>query len=99
MERGVKTTLDHRQGKSPLKEASPSPSKGGDVFVGYSLKQLEICERIKDIPSLGGAWGGFLLGGFLFIYHGSILRLIQGINRSVIRQLDYINCEINVFQN
>ena len=31
-----------------------------------------------DIPSFGGAWGGF--------YHGSILRLIQGINRSVIRQ-------------
>ena len=31
--------------------------------------------------------------------HGSIFRLIQGINRSVIRQLDYINCEINVFQN
>jgi len=25
--------------------------------------------------------------------------LIQGINRSVIKQLDYINCEINVFQN
>ena len=31
-----------------------------------------------DIPSFGGAWGGF--------YHGSIFRLIQGINRSVIRQ-------------
>ena len=52
-----------------------------------------------DIPSFGGAWGGFLLGGFLVLYHGSIFRLIQGINRSVIRQLDYINCEINVFQN
>ena len=52
-------------------KASPSPAEGGDVFVGYSLKQLEICERIKDIPSFGGAWGGFLLGGFLF-YHGSI---------------------------
>ena len=38
-----------------------------------------------DIPSFGGAWGGFLRVGFLF-YHGSILRLIQGINRSVIRQ-------------
>ena len=42
------------------KEASPSPSKGGDVLIGYSLKQLEICEGIKDIPSFGGAWGGFL---------------------------------------
>ena len=30
---------------------------------------------------------------------GAFIRLIQGINRSVIRQLDYINCEINVFQN
>ena len=39
-----------------------------------------------DIPSFGGAWGGFLLGGFLVLYHGSIFRLIQGINRSVIRQ-------------
>ena len=38
-----------------------------------------------DIPSFGGAWGGFLRVGFLF-YHGSIFRLIQGINRSVIRQ-------------
>ena len=44
-----------------------------------------------DIPSFGGAWGGSTTGAFL--------RLIQGINRSVIRQLDYINCEINVFQN
>ena len=52
-----------------------------------------------DIPSLGGAWGGFLLGGFLFIPREHFFRLIQGINRSVIRQLDYINCEINVFQN
>ena len=34
-----------------------------------------------DIPSSGGAWGGFF-----FLYHGSIFRLIQGINRSVIRQ-------------
>ena len=46
------------------KKASPSPSEGGDVLIGYSLKQLEICEGIKDIPSFGGAWGGF--------YHGSI---------------------------
>ena len=38
-----------------------------------------------DIPSFGGAWGGFLLGGFLFIPREH-LRLIQGINRSVIRQ-------------
>ena len=51
-----------------------------------------------DIPSFGGAWGGFLLGGFLFIPREH-LRLIQGLKRSVIRQLDYINCEINVFQN
>ena len=92
--------MDQWQGrKESLPKKPPQAPLGGDVFVGYSLKQLEICERIKDIPSLGGAWGGFLLGGFLFIYHGSILRLIQGINRSVIRQLDYINCEINVFQN
>ena len=42
------------------KKASPSPSEGGDVLIGYSLKQLEICEGIKDIPSFGGAWGGFL---------------------------------------
>ena len=34
-----------------------------------------------DIPSFGGAWGGF----FFFIPRGH-LRLIQGINRSVIRQ-------------
>ena len=38
----------------------------------------------KDIPSFGGAWGGFLQCRLL--YHGSIFRLIQGINRSVIRQ-------------
>ena len=31
-----------------------------------------------DIPSFGGAWGGSTTGAFL--------RLIQGINRSVIRQ-------------
>ena len=55
--------MDHRQGKSPTpqKEASPSPSKGGDVLIGYSLKHLEICEGIKDIPSFGGAWGRFSL--------------------------------------
>ena len=34
-----------------------------------------------DIPSFGGAWGGF----FFFIPREH-LRLIQGINRSVIRQ-------------
>ena len=45
----------------PKKKASPSPSKGGDALIGYSLKQLEICEWIKDIPSFGGAWGGFSL--------------------------------------
>ena len=40
--RGVKTTLDHRQGKAPpQKEASPSPSKGGDVLIGYSLKRMK----------------------------------------------------------
>ena len=38
-----------------------------------------------DIPSFGGAWGGFLRVGFLFIPRGH-LRLIQGLNRSVIRQ-------------
>ena len=79
------------------KEASPSPSKGGDVFVGYSLKRRKYVSRLRDIPSCGGAWGGFLLGGFYTT--GAFIRLIQGLNRSVIRQLDYINCEINVFQN
>ena len=60
------------------KESLPKPLEGGDVFVGYSLKQLEICERIKDIPSLGGAWGGFFRVGFLFIYHGSIFKVDSG---------------------
>ena len=27
----------------------------------------------KDIPSFGGAWGGFLLGGFLFYTTGAFL--------------------------
>ena len=35
-------------------------------------------QEASPSPSFGGAWGGF--------YHGSIFRLIQGINRSVIRQ-------------
>ena len=48
----------------PQKKASPSPSEGGDVLIGYSLKQLEICEGIKDIPSFGGAWGGSTTGAF-----------------------------------
>ena len=39
-----------------------------------------------DIPSFGGAWGGFLRGGFLFLPREHFIRLIQGINRSVIRQ-------------
>ena len=38
-----------------------------------------------DIPSFGGAWGGFLLEGFLFLPREH-LRLIQGLKRSVIRQ-------------
>ena len=39
-----------------------------------------------DIPSFGGAWGGFSLGSAFFFTTGAFIRLIQGINRSVIRQ-------------
>ena len=85
MERGVKTTLDHRQGKSPLKKPPQAPPKEGMSLspLIYIWLFQTVCN--KDIPSFGGAWGGFLLGGFLFIPRGH-LRLIQGINRSVIRQ-------------
>ena len=38
-------------------------------------------------------------GRLSFLPREHFFRLIQGINRSVIKQLDYINCEINVFQN
>ena len=50
-----------------------------------------------DIPSFGGGLGRLLFGEAFTT--GAFFRLIQGINRSVIRQLDFINCEINVFQN
>ena len=41
-------------------EASPSPSEGGDVpNPTYILLSFQtVC--YKDIPSFGGAWGGFL---------------------------------------
>ena len=83
--------MDHRQGKSPLKKPPQAPPEEGMSLspLTYIWLFQTVCN--KDIPSSGGAWGGF--------YHGSFFRLIQGINRSVIRQLDYINCEINVFQN
>ena len=56
MERGVKRTLDHRQGKAPPPKKKPphaSPpaplqrervALGGDVLIGYSLKQLRACK-------------------------------------------------------
>ena len=55
----MKNTLDHRQGKSPLKKPPQAPPKEG----------------------LGEAF--FSVG---FYTTGAFFRLIQGINRSVIRQ-------------
>ncbi|EID33565.1 hypothetical protein HMPREF9969_2119 [Prevotella sp. oral taxon 306 str. F0472] len=41
-------------------KASPSPSKGGDVpNPTYILSDYSNYTN-KDIPSFGGAWGGFL---------------------------------------
>ena len=52
--------------KPTLKEASPSPSKGGDVpNPTYILSSFQtVCN--KDIPSFGGAWGGFFFGVGLY---------------------------------
>ena len=45
---------------APVVKASPSPSEGGDVHnPTYILSSFQtVCN--KDIPSFGGAWGGFL---------------------------------------
>ena len=62
--------------KPTLKEASPSPSKGGDVpNPTYILSSFQtVCN--KDIPSFGGAWGGFLFGGGALPCYWSILFFI-----------------------
>ena len=60
MERGVKNTLDHRQGKSSLKKPPQAPPEEGMSLspLTYIWLFQIICN--KDIPSFGGAWGGFL---------------------------------------
>ena len=44
----------------------------------------------KDIPSFGGAWGGSTTGAF---------KVDSGCQSFCNKTIDYINCEINVFQN
>ena len=46
--------------------------------------------RAGDIPSFGGAWGGSTTGAF---------KIDSGYQSFCNKTIDYINCEINVFQN
>ena len=43
-----------------------------------------------DIPFFGGAWGGSTTGAF---------KVDSGYQSFCNKTIDYINCEINVFQN
>ena len=63
--------MDHRQGKSPLKKPPQAPPEEGMSLspLTYIWLFQTVCN--KDIPSFGGAWGGFLLGGFLFYTTGA----------------------------
>ena len=66
-----------------------------NIILITNFKLIEMC--IKSSPWRG--LGRLSFRRLSFYIPREHFRLIQDINRSVIRQLDYINCEINVFQN
>ena len=82
----------------PKRKPPQAPPKEGMSLSPLTYIWLFQIVCNKDIPSFGGAWGGFLLGAAFFFTTGAF-KIDLGYQSFCNKTIDYINCEINVFQN